>query len=107
MLSATMATPKSTTRKPTTKPRAVKPKAPEPEDAPRPNALMEAAVAVQRKLLLDALVANDWSLTATAKALRLYGPQAVQKYIRTLELTEEYSAAKAAGKVVPGPRPRE
>ncbi|MDO9016546.1 MAG: hypothetical protein Q8S73_26585 [Deltaproteobacteria bacterium] len=90
-----------TTRKPPAKasPRA---KAPEPEAR---NALAEAAHEAQREVLLDALRANGWSLSATAEALRLHGPSAVIRYIGSLDLTDEYEKARTTGKVKQG-RPK-
>jgi hypothetical protein len=79
---------------------------PAPKKSPRvePNALVEAAARAQRALLLKSLKASHWSLTATAESLRLHGPSAVIRYIKSLDLTDEYEAAKAKGEVKPGPR---
>ncbi len=71
----------------------------------KPNALVEAAMAAQRKKLLAALRASGWNLTETAEGLRLHAPSAVIRYIGSLGLTEEYEAAKARGDVKQG-RPK-
>ena len=104
---------KSTTRAGTTtrrtspgraasKPTKAPAKATEPEAR---NALAEAAHEAQREVLLDALRANAWSLSATAEALRLHGPSAVIRYIGSLDLSDEYEKARTSGKVKQG-RPK-
>ncbi len=72
---------------------------------PGRNVMAEAAFVAQRKVLLDALTKARWSLAEAASALRLHGTPAVIKYIHSLELEQEYEAAKARGEVRPG-RPK-
>lgn len=71
-----------------------------------PNALVEAADAVQRKLLLATLKRHRWNLGHAATELRLHGAPAVIRYLRRLGLGAEYDAAKADGRVKAGARPK-
>jgi len=68
----------------------------------RKPTLKEIGREAQRKALLAELEANGWSLTTTARELGLTGASNVKRSILTLGLEEEYEAAKAAGKIVPG-----
>lgn len=58
----------------------------------------------QRTALLKALRQSGWNLTAAGIALGVGSPSNVLRAIKTLELTDEYDAAKAAGKISPGSR---
>jgi len=64
----------------------------------------KAAHAAQRKALLAELKRQQWNLTATARSLGLANTSNVIRSIRSLELNEEYEAARAAGKIPKGPR---
>jgi len=66
--------------------------------------LTQAGEAAQRGLLLGTLKETDWNLTAAAETLQMAGPSDVLRAIKVLGLSEEYDAAKAAGKVSPGSR---
>ncbi len=74
--------------------------------ATTPNALVEVADAAQRKLLLATLKRHRWNLGHTATELRLHGAPAVIRYLRRLGLGAEYEAAKVAGLVKAGARPK-
>lgn len=77
-----------------------------PYGVDRANLLVEAASTAQRAVLLSALAATRWNLTAAAEGLRLAGPGAVIRYIKALGLVDEYNAARARGDVRQG-RPRD
>jgi hypothetical protein len=66
-----------------------------------------AAEEASRRLLLETLMREHWSLTAAAKALDMAGAAAVIKAIRQLGLTDLYEQARARGEIRPGVRPRE
>lgn len=68
--------------------------------------LVQIGEDAMRKALLDALEAADWRLTDAAELLGLNGPTNVLRGIRRLGLSAEYEAARSAGKVRPGIRPR-
>jgi len=51
---------------------------------------------LRRAVLLDALRANDWNLTHTARVLRDHSGN-VSRHIRDLGLADELKKAKAAG----------
>lgn len=70
----------------------------------RKSLLTQAGESAQRGLLLGTLESKEWNLTATAEALEMAGPSDVLRAIKNLGLTEEYDAAKLAGKVSPGNR---
>ena len=105
MLLATMASPRKTPRK------APAP-APARADGRQKSALTlareAAALEAGRAVLLKALRANDWHLSATAEALAMTGAGQVIRAIHDHGLDSEYEAAKAAGKIMQGRvRPRD
>lgn len=63
------------------------------------------ALEAGRAVLLDALTANDWNLTETARALDVASVSQIIRAIREHGLEAEYKAARASGKIAPGPRP--
>lgn len=65
----------------------------------------DAARAAQREALLTTLEACGWNIMATARTLQMSGAKNVRRAITTLGLTAEYSAAKAAGRILSG-RPK-
>ncbi len=74
-----------------------------PADASFAEVGRAAAKAAQRETLLEALKANGWNLTATAKALGMGSlPSNVIRALKTLDLTEDYERAKKRGDVAPG-----
>lgn len=92
------ASPMAASKKPTRKP------TPKPAEPRGKSLLTETGDAAQRALLLKTLKAHGWNLTATAEALRLSAASSVIRAIHNLGLTEEYEAARDAGKLRPGPR---
>ena len=89
---ATMAAPK------TSKPAVKAPKKPEVAPAGRRKSkLTLAGEAAQRGLLLAMLKECGWNLTHAAEGLEMTGPADVLRAIKTLDLSEEYEAAKARG----------
>ena len=58
-----------------------------------------AAHGAQRAYLLDKLLANDWNLTATARATGLANASNVTREIKKVGLAKEYADAQKAGKV--------
>lgn len=79
-------------------------KAKEPEPR-RKSKLTQIGEEAQRAALLKALVRADWVLKDVAESMELTGTANVLRAIKQLGLDAEYRAAKAAGKITPGPRP--
>ncbi len=79
--------------------------APKPSDRRRSRLALEADAAA-RALLLAELERLDWVLTDVAQALDLSNVSGVLRAIRHLGLEPEYEAARAAGKIRPGRRPK-
>ena len=77
---------------------------PKPTERRRSRLALEADAAA-RALLLAELERHAWSLTATAESLDLTSAASVLRAVKHLGLSEEYEAARRAGKVRPGPRP--
>lgn len=69
-----------------------------------PSTLTLVADAAARTLLLVVLEDQDWNLSATSEALRMGSAANVLRAIKQLGLEAEYRAAKAAGKLRPGPK---
>lgn len=78
---------------------------PKPADRRRSRLALEADAAA-RALLLATLERCDWQLSEVAAALDLSNVSGVLRAIRHLGLVEEYEAARAAGKIRPGRRPK-
>lgn len=72
----------------------------------RRSLLVQIGDDAMRAALLDALEAADWRLTVVATRLGLDGPTNVVRGIRRLGLMPQYEAARIAGKVRSGVRPR-
>lgn len=62
--------------------------------------------AAMRDLLLSELERCDWRLTDAAESLDIGGVSGVLRAIRHLDIVAEYDAARLAGKIRPGPRPK-
>lgn len=63
-----------------------------------------AAREAQRAALLKELRTQNWNLSATAESLGLSNASNVIRAINSLDLADEYEAAKDAGKIPRGPR---
>lgn len=72
----------------------------------RRSRLAIEADAAARALLLSELERCDWRLTDAAESLDIGGVSGVLRSIRHLDLVAEYDAARLAGKIRPGPRPK-
>ena len=104
MLHASMAAKKNAATKPATK-GATKGATKTPEKLSFAEIGRRAAKDAQRKALLDALAANGWNLTATAKDLEMGAGAHVIRALKELA-PDEHEAAKARGDVRAG-RPTE
>jgi transcriptional regulator of acetoin/glycerol metabolism len=62
----------------------------------------EAARAAKRALLAETLLAQNWNLSATARALGLAGPSGVIRAIHDVGLDAEYERARETGLVKAG-----
>lgn len=65
--------------------------------------LADIGRAAQRAALLAALEKHRWNLAATAEAVGVTSSSNVLRSIKLLGLDAEYAAAKASGKIRPGP----